>query len=331
MTWLRRVLSLIILYMIVVFIVPIIQSYDFENGLNEDYFSHWFEGNFIPAYDTSKIEQVYGSQATNIDYSLGSSVSTEGQTVLNSEYEGNFVVKNEPGAFHMLLVRDGELTGGYTNSPNVSLGMMSIDNMTRDEARATYGEPVEYVRKQWKRLKVTNDEYDVFDVGNYYVYFFYDIHEGDKANGMLVLHKDEIIDISELYNHPSIEDNELMHYYLLNASRHEYGYQMLERNAEVDQVAYQHSLDMAERNFFDHNDPDGNGLKERLMENNVVYTYAGENIATGHTSPIFAHHSLLNSPSHRVNILNDKFTSVGIGVEYNQDQVPYYTENFLQQ
>ncbi|MCK1975561.1 CAP domain-containing protein [Jeotgalicoccus huakuii] len=330
MNWIRRALGLVILYLVVVFIVPVIQSYDFKNGLNEDYFSHWFEGHFIPSYDTTKIEKVYSSQETNIDYSLGSTVTTEGETVLNSEYEGDFVIKNEPGAFHMLLVRDGELTGGYTNSPNVSLGKMSIDKMTREKARDTYGEPVEYVRKQWKRLKVENEEYDVFDVGNYYVYFFYDIHESYQANGMLVLHKDEIIDISELYNHPSIEDNELMHYYLLNATRYEYGYGMLERNAEVDNVAYYHSLDMAERKFFDHDNPDGNGLKERLERENVRYTYAGENIATGHTSPIFAHHSLLNSPSHRVNILNDKFTSVGIGIEYDQEQVPFYTENFLQ-
>ena len=54
--------------------------------------------------------------------------------------------------------------------------------MDRDKLRETYGEPLDYIRKQWKRLKVEHEEYDVFDVGNYYAYFFYDIHENYQAN-----------------------------------------------------------------------------------------------------------------------------------------------------
>ena len=326
----KRIIALTILYIAMLFIVPIIQSYDFKNGMNEDYFSHWFESNFIPNYDTSKIEQVYSSQETKVDYTLGESMNKDGLMVIGSEYEGDFVIMNQPAAFHMILVRDGVITGGYTNSPDVSFGMMSIDSMDRSEARKTYGEPVDYVRKQWKRLNVEHEEFDVFDVGDHYVYFFYDIHENDKVNGMLVLHKDELIEIESLYNHPSIEENEIMHYYLLNSARISYGYHPLERVSEIDDVARKHSQDMASRHFFDHENPDGSGLKERLMAQDVDFSFAGENIATGHTSPIFAHHSLLNSPSHRVNILNENFSYIGIGINYDEDYVPYYTENFLE-
>src|SRR5699024_7708839 len=59
------------------------------------------------------------------------------------------------------------------------------------------------------------------------------------------------------------------------------------------------------------------------------YRLAGENIAMGHTSPIFSHHSLMNSKEHRVNTLNDSYTHLGIGVDYNADEVPYYTENYI--
>ena len=76
--------------------------------------------------------------------------------------------------------------------------------------------------------------------------------------------------------------------------------------------------------------PDGSTLKDRLINGSVDFRLAGENIATGHTSPIFAHHSLLNSPSHRVNTLNESFDYVGVGIEYDRENVPYYTENYLQ-
>lgn len=326
----RRILALIILYAVLVFIVPAVKSYDFKDGLTEDYFNHWLEQNVIPNYDTSKIEQVHGTQETNIDYTLGASYDTSGHTVINSEYEGEFVIMNEPGAFNMVLVRDGIVTGGYTNSDDVSFNSMSIEGMNRESVRELYGEPIDYIRKQWKRLKVEHAEYDVFDVGNFYAYFFYDIHENDKVNGMLIINKDEVIEINELYNHPSQEENELMHYYLVNASRVEYGYNMLERDPAADEVAYHHSNDMAVNNYFNHDSPDGQTLKDRLVNSSVDFRLAGENIATGHTSPIFAHHSLLNSPSHRVNTLNADFNYIGIGIEYNADNVPYYTENYIQ-
>lgn len=325
-----RVFTLLILYTMMFVIVPAVKSYDFKVGMNEDYFNHWMEQHVISNYDTTKIEQVHSAQETNIDYALGSSFNVNNETVLNSEYEGDFIVMNEPNAFSMLLVRDGVITGGYTNSSDVSFGKMSIDGMNREELQGIYGEPVEYIRKQWKRLKVEHPEYDVFDVGNYYTYFFYDIHEDDKVNGMLIIKKEELIEIDTLYNHPEREQNALMNYYLVNATRREYGFSQLERDNDADAVAYGHSLDMAENNYFDHDAPDGSTLKDRLLNGGVDFRLAGENIAMGHTSPIFSHHSLMNSPSHRVNILNDDFTHLGVGVEYNSEDIPYYTENYIQ-
>src|SRR5699024_1473548 len=131
----RRIAALLILYAALFFIAPAVQSYDFEEGLTEDYLNHWLEQNVIPNYDTAKIEQVQRQLEPNIDYSLGSSFRADEETVVHSEYEGDFVIMNQPGAFHMLLVRDGVVTGGYTNSGDVSLGKMSIEGMDRDKLR----------------------------------------------------------------------------------------------------------------------------------------------------------------------------------------------------
>jgi len=50
-----------------------------------------------------------------------------------------------------------------------------------------------------------------------------------------------------------------------------------------------------------------------LRQFGITYKTAGENIA-GNGSVSGAHTSLMNSPSHKANILNTGFTHVGIGI-----------------
>ena len=66
----------------------------------------------------------------------------------------------------------------------------------------------------------------------------------------------------------------------------------------------------------------------RIEEDDLYYTMAGENLAYGQTSSIFAHEGLMNSLGHRENILQAKYEYLGVGVSFNGDNHPYYTENF---
>lgn len=59
----------------------------------------------------------------------------------------------------------------------------------------------------------------------------------------------------------------------------------------------------------------------------VSYSTAGENIAAGQQSAIFAHEGWMNSAGHRRNILAD-FERLGVGVGFGGDMHTYYTENF---
>lgn len=89
-------------------------------------------------------------------------------------------------------------------------------------------------------------------------------------------------------------------------------------------VAYNHSRDMSDNNYFSHYGQDGSGLKERLGTEDIYYLAAGENIAAQHSDAPAAVHGWLNSEGHREALLNDDYNYLGVGV-YRL----YYTQNFI--
>lgn len=100
----------------------------------------------------------------------------------------------------------------------------------------------------------------------------------------------------------------------------------LSYDATVSRVAYKHSKDMYEQNYFSHDSKDGRGLKERLAEENIAYLAAGENIAAQHLDAPAVMHGWLNSEGHRETLLSDQYNYIGVGV-FRQ----YYTQNFILQ
>ncbi|MDA6131258.1 CAP domain-containing protein, partial [Escherichia coli] len=66
----------------------------------------------------------------------------------------------------------------------------------------------------------------------------------------------------------------------------------------------------------------------RMQADEVSFMVAGENLASGQFSSIFAHEGLMNSLGHRKNILRADYEFLGVGVAFNSKSQPYYTENF---
>jgi uncharacterized protein YkwD len=111
---------------------------------------------------------------------------------------------------------------------------------------------------------------------------------------------------------------------ITNVIRNRHKKAALEWEEQLKEVAFLHSKDMAENDYFSHYSLNGNGLKERLAEKQVVYLAAGENIAAQYTDAAAAMEGWLNSEGHREALLNDDYTHLGVGV-YRF----YYTQNFL--
>ncbi len=91
-----------------------------------------------------------------------------------------------------------------------------------------------------------------------------------------------------------------------------------------------HSLDMAVRGFFDHDNPDGEDPFTRMERAGYSYSAAGENIAAGQTTPAEVVQGWMDSPGHCSNIMDSNYTELGVGYAATSDaEFPHYwTQNF---
>ncbi|GJM24964.1 MAG: hypothetical protein DHS20C16_13790 [Phycisphaerae bacterium] len=89
----------------------------------------------------------------------------------------------------------------------------------------------------------------------------------------------------------------------------------LTANGVLAEIARAHSSDMAERNFFDHTNPDGDGPGERIEASTYEWSTWGENIAAGYRTPEAVVEGWMNSDGHCSNIMNPAFSEIGVGYE----------------
>ena len=111
---------------------------------------------------------------------------------------------------------------------------------------------------------------------------------------------------------------------ITNVIRKAYDKNELKWEESVREVAFLHSKDMEENDYFSHHNLDGGGLKERLADKDIFYSAAGENIAAEYSDAPAVVAGWLNSEEHRDALLNESYTHLGVGV-YRL----YYTQNFL--
>ncbi|KUO51660.1 MAG: hypothetical protein APF76_13560 [Desulfitibacter sp. BRH_c19] len=92
-------------------------------------------------------------------------------------------------------------------------------------------------------------------------------------------------------------------------------------------VAYAHSKDMSDGNYFAHISPDGKGPRNRVREANIAFQDVLENIAMNTINSAETMHALMNSEGHRDAILLEGNTHLGVGAFKGKDI--YYTQVFL--
>lgn len=111
----------------------------------------------------------------------------------------------------------------------------------------------------------------------------------------------------------------------VNEERRKLAVSELIKNDSLTVVARNHAKDMWQRSYFGHVSPEGKDVSYRLNVVNIPYIYAGENLALAPTV-LTAHTGLMNSEGHRENILETRFTKIGIGVVDNG----FYGKMFVQ-
>ncbi|NJQ04542.1 CAP domain-containing protein [Streptomyces lonarensis] len=113
---------------------------------------------------------------------------------------------------------------------------------------------------------------------------------------------------------------------LVNEERARAGCRPLTHDGSLAVLAQDFSRDMAERDFFDHTDPDGRSPWDRA-DRAGISNLGGENIARGQQSAESVMESWMNSEGHRANILNCDFKTLGVGVHIGPGG-PWWTQNF---
>jgi len=114
---------------------------------------------------------------------------------------------------------------------------------------------------------------------------------------------------------------------MVNAERQAEGLQPFVIDQTLVEVARLHGADMFRRGYFSHLTPEALTPVDRALAGGVVFKKIGENIAYAPDLRM-AHEGLMDSPTHRANILSPEFTRIGIGIQNAGSRGIMFTQNF---
>jgi uncharacterized protein YkwD len=115
---------------------------------------------------------------------------------------------------------------------------------------------------------------------------------------------------------------------LTNAERAKGGCDPLSHDARLRRAASGHSADMARKNYFDHDSPDGRDMTDRIRATGFSGSAWAENIAKGQRSAAEVVRAWMNSDGHRQNIMNCSYTHIGVGAVKDARGQIYWTQDF---
>lgn len=224
------------------------------------------------------------------------------------------------------------VNGLFTNNDLIASTFGIKLNSTKADVQKALGEPIKHILKGNINFILNNDgEMDTFLIENVFVTVFYDVHENNTVTAIQIISETLENQKPALYGETSEELQqgfEFQLFDLTNAARVHRNIPPVRWESTIRGTAYKHSLDMAEQNYFNHTNLQGQSPFDRMSSDGIDYSVAGENLAYGQSSSIFAHEGLMNSIGHRKNLLKSDFTLLGVGVAFNDENQPYYTENF---
>ena len=118
---------------------------------------------------------------------------------------------------------------------------------------------------------------------------------------------------------------------LTNNERVENKLDALLLNPQLVEAAQKKADDMAEKGYFAHVSPDGSKPWYWFEESGYEYTYAGENLAVDFSDSEEVKDAWMDSPLHRANILNGKYTEIGIATakgKFNGKKTTFVVQMF---
>ncbi len=118
---------------------------------------------------------------------------------------------------------------------------------------------------------------------------------------------------------------------LTNSNRINQNIAPLVQNETLAYAAQLKANDMASKSYFAHTSPEGRSPWYWFKEGGYEFLYAGENLAVNFNDSSDVVLAWMNSEGHRANIMNDKFTEIGIAMApgyYNGRETIYVVQLF---
>lgn len=270
-----------------------------------------------------------GDDKAEIEKNLGSA-----DRISANEYGSDWHAYHDQYQNFVMVAYDKQDKGAgiYTNQDLISSAKEISYGTPKSSVAHQLGEPLDQMRKGFVIFQLEKDrDYDLYELDGNYVTIFYDKHRDNTVTSIQIVSKALEEQKDAFYANASTalkEGFELQLFDITNAERVAHGVSVLKWDDAVKETARKHSDDMAENNYFDHTNLQGLSPFDRMQADEVSFTLAGENLASGQFSSIFAHEGLMNSLGHRKNILRADYEFMGVGVAFNSKSQPYYTENF---
>lgn len=99
-----------------------------------------------------------------------------------------------------------------------------------------------------------------------------------------------------------------------NAQRQSFNKSLLVLNDHLNKAAQTKAEDMATRNYWNHQTPDGRAPWDFIEQTGYKFQKAGENLAYGFSTSTTTIVGWMNSESHKNNMLDNAFTDAGFGI-----------------
>ncbi|MCS0674030.1 CAP domain-containing protein [Cytobacillus firmus] len=283
-----------------------------------------------PEEQTFSIHNIeIGDDKSEIESKLGSSKRSSA-----NEFGTDWHAYHDQYQNFVMVAYDSQekAAGIYTNQDLISSSKEIAYGTPKSSVLQQLGEPLDKMRKGFVIYQLEeNRDYDLYELDGNYVTIFYDKHRDNTVTSIQIISKSLEEQKDSFFANASSTLKEGFEYQLFditNAERINHGVPVMEWDDTVKETARKHSSDMAENNYFDHTNLQGLSPFDRMQADEVSFMVAGENLASGQFSSIFAHEGLMNSLGHRKNILRADYEFLGVGVAFNSKSQPYYTENF---
>ena len=117
---------------------------------------------------------------------------------------------------------------------------------------------------------------------------------------------------------------------MINQERTAAGVSPLKVDLRLASVAQAKANDLKANNYFAHISPVYGSPWAMMQQVGLNVQWAGENIA-GNDSVGGAMAAFMQDPGHRANILDPRFTHVGVGIAYGSAYGNLYVQEFLQE